>query len=263
MPGQQAEKQRLEDAQIQNLLHPQAKTAFEDWRATNPNAPTADFFKAQQEAKPDKTENVSQGLQRQLVDAENKGDTATANKLKQQLKDLNPLGEQRVGITIANQGAAQSKATDAKTEKENTYQRNKWDKDLGTYNSQREKLQEATGFIGQGAIGDALGAVKALSGLASGQGSGVRITQAELNSISKARGYGGDFQVALQKFGDGKNLDPKQEADLKAILADVGNLAARKERVINRVLDDLSNATDTQTIRKIDSQARHALMGAQ
>jgi hypothetical protein len=51
--GRQQEN-ALKDAQIQNYLHPQAKTAFEDWRKANPNAPTEDFFKAEAAGKPEK-----------------------------------------------------------------------------------------------------------------------------------------------------------------------------------------------------------------
>jgi hypothetical protein len=207
--------------------------------------------------------NTKEGLQQQLVKAENSGDTATANKLKQQIKDLDPNAEQRIVIQQQNAANTNNRQTDAATEREFTYYRGKWDKDLTLYNSQNEKLQEAESFIGNGALGDALGSIKALSGLASGAGSGVRITQAELNSIARARGLGGDFQAALQKFGDGKNLTPGQEKQLRTILSDVQGIAGRKERAINQGLDDMSNAKDKATIRRIDSQLRHALMGGQ
>lgn len=178
------------------------------------------------------------------------------------------LVDERTGATIKDLGESGEKppvtninAANSQTEKEFSYYRNKWDKDLGTYNSQNEKLQEASGFIGSGALGDALGAIKSLSGLASGSGSGVRITQAELNSIAQARGLGGDFQAALQKFGDGRKLTPQQETQLKGILSSVQGVAAAKEKVLNQGLDDLSQAPDAKTIRKIDSQLRHVLMG--
>ncbi len=223
----------------------------------------ADAITAIQKKPAAKTTSTKEGLQQKLVDAENSGDTATANKLKQQLKDLDPAAEQRMSFTVNQAGAKEAKAGDAQTEKEYTYTRGKWDKDLSTYSAQNEKLAEASQLIGNGALGDALGAIKSLSGLASGAGSGVRITQAELNSIAKARGLGGDFQAALQKFGDGRNLTPQQETQLKGILAGVQNVASIKEKVLNQGLDDLAQAKDAATIRKIDSQLRHALMGGQ
>ena len=263
VPEELDRQNKLADAQIANLLHPQAKTDFEAWRQQNPDAPVQDWLKAQGQAKAEgqKPPSTKEALQSQLVTAQNSGDTATAKKLQQQLKDIDPMGEQRTQIQIQNASANQSKATDAKTQKEYEYTRNKWDKDLGTYNAQNNKLAEANQLIGSGAMGAALGSIKALSGLAGGQGSGVRITQAELNSIAHARGFQGNFDAFLQQFGDGNKLTPQQVDALKGIITDVQHIAQAKEKVLNHGLDDLGEATDTKTVRKIDSQLRHALMG--
>jgi hypothetical protein len=259
VPAELERQNKVADAQIANLLHPQAKTEFEAWRQQNPDAPVEDWLKAQQENKAPK--GTKEQLQAGLIAAQNSGDTATAHKIQQQLKDIDPMGEQRITIQQQNAANTQSKARDATTEKEYTYTRGKWDKELGTYNSQNTKLSEASQLVGSGAMGAALGAVKALSGLAGGQGSGVRITQAELNSIAHARGFKGDFDAYLQQFGDGNKLTPQQVQALKGIISDVQHVASVKEQVINKGLDDLSEATDSKTIRKIDSQLRHALMG--
>ena len=262
-----AEEPALDQAQIAEhnaqtaaLLHPQAKTDFEAWQQQNPGKPIEEWLKAMSA---NKTVQPKEQLQQRLLDAQAKGDTAGAKQIQQQLKDIDPMGEQRVVIQQQNAAANQSKSSNAATDKEFGYYRAKWDKDLGTYNTQNEKLAEASDLIGKGAMGAALGSVKSLSGLAGGQGSGVRITQAELNSIAQARGMGGDFEAAMQKFGDGNKLTPEQVGALKGIISDVQRVAAAKEAVINQGLDDLSNATDTKTIRKIDSQLRHVLTGGQ
>ena len=194
-------------------------------------------------------------LSQQYLDALNKGDTAKAGLIQKAIKDT----ETQPKIDVHT--AESTKTANTATEKEFGYYRAKWDKELGTFSTQNEKLSEASSMVGSGAMGAALGSVKALSGLAAGQGSGVRITQAELNSIARARGLGGDFEAALQKFGDGNKLTPQQVTALKSIISDVQHIAAAKEAVINQGLDDLSTATDTKTIRKIDSQLRHVLMG--
>lgn len=51
MPEASAERRQLQDAQIANLLHPQAKTAFEAWRQQHPSAPVEDWLKAEQAGK--------------------------------------------------------------------------------------------------------------------------------------------------------------------------------------------------------------------
>jgi hypothetical protein len=70
-PEEQAQKQRLEDAQITNLLHPQAKTDFEAWRQQNPTAPVEDWIKAQGAPAREQAKELmeeSLGQQAQLAD---------------------------------------------------------------------------------------------------------------------------------------------------------------------------------------------------
>jgi hypothetical protein len=66
MPGEQEEKKALNDAQIMNYLHPQAKTSFEAWRQQNPNAPVQDFFQAEQDVKPTKEPGGPKTIQKQI-----------------------------------------------------------------------------------------------------------------------------------------------------------------------------------------------------
>lgn len=210
----------------------------------------------------DKT-TTKEKLQQQIDAASAKGDTAAVKQLQDRMKAIDPEGQQRIGFTIQNQANTAQRARDQKTESEYTWTRNDLNKQLETYETQNGKLSEAASMVGQGAMGAALGSVKALSGLAAGQGSGVRITQAELNSIARARGFKGDFDAFLQQFGDGNKLTPEQVTALKAIISDIQRVAGVKGTVINKVLDDLGDAPDTKTVRTIYSQARHALAGAQ
>ena len=46
-------------------------------------------------------------LKNQILDAEQRGDTAAVNKLQKQLEDLNPLGQQRISISLGNEGRKQ------------------------------------------------------------------------------------------------------------------------------------------------------------
>jgi hypothetical protein len=106
LPAQDAERKSLEDAQIKNLLHPEAKTAFEGWRQQNPDAPVENFLKAQAENKPEKTVKPEDDLKSQLAAEEAKPtpDTAKVKNLQQRIKDLNPAAEQRMSFTINQAG---------------------------------------------------------------------------------------------------------------------------------------------------------------
>ena len=262
-----------ETAETNALKNPQPKDDFALWHQQNPNGTAEEYQRMRAQPITQEDADSRNAVWDSIADKYHlpKGQfkpgmsAADASALAAAMNNVIGRNQGAQSITIKQEAAntAASKATDAGAEKEYTYTRNKWDKYLGTYAAQNEKLNEATGFIGRGALGDALGAIKSLSGLASGQGSGVRITQAELNSIAHARGLGGDFQAAMQKFGDGRSLTPQQETQLKGILSSVQAVASAKEKVLNQGLDDLANATDTKTIRKIDSQLRHVLMGGQ
>jgi ribosomal protein L18 len=102
------------NAQAANLLHPQAKTEFEAWQAQNPGKPITDWLtaKAQASEKPLATKSTKEQLQAQLVDAQNKGDQATAQKLQKQLKDIDPAGEQRFSFNVGEAGKKDAERAD-------------------------------------------------------------------------------------------------------------------------------------------------------
>ena len=220
------------------VLHPEAKELPAAFALTG-NATKSDF---------DRVDKLLQA-------------TESASGTQEQRKVAEEMRRQTQELMRQRMQQGEKKTADAVTEKEYTHFRDKWEKELGTYNGQVNNLDKAQMLIGQGAMGDAIGEIKTLSGLASGQGSGVRITQAELNSIIHARNFKGDFDAWMNKFGNGKNITNQQEAEIKNVLSAIQQLASVKEAVLNKGLDDANNATDTKTIRQIDSQMRHVLMG--
>ena len=107
-------------------------------------------------------------------------------------------------------------------------------------------------------VGQALAVPKTLTALVSGQGTGVRITQAELNMISTAR-TGSTYTQFLQKLAEGKTLTQKQVDDLKFILQTARARAALKEQELSRGLDEMNYATSIETLRAEDTKLRHNL----
>ena len=108
LPGRTASEEAYQGALTQKALHP-----TEDWEqatgVAGPNGEVMEHNKATGAYRiapgaegaslvsTDKTSGTPQArLQQELVDAQNKGDTATAAKLQKQLKDINPLGENRI-----------------------------------------------------------------------------------------------------------------------------------------------------------------------
>jgi hypothetical protein len=70
----------------------------------------ADAITSLQKQPTAKEDSPTVGLQKKIVEAENQGNQADAAKYRQQLKDLNPLGEQRMQFTIAQAGEREGKA---------------------------------------------------------------------------------------------------------------------------------------------------------
>jgi hypothetical protein len=104
-------------------------------------------------------------------------------------------------------------------------------------------------------VGQAMGIIKSLSAMAGGMGSGVRITQTELNSISQAR-TGAKWSEMAQHIATGKSLTQDQVTQLQSLLGDVHELVSQKERVLNAGLDKMNFATSPQEIKDADSMLR-------
>lgn len=135
-------------------------------------------------------------------------------------------------------------------------------KSFEKYQQQRDALDAAKSEISQGAVGQATGVIKTLSSLASGQGSGVRITQAELNTLIKARSLGEGFDAWISRMVSGKILPAEQVRQMTVVLNDVEKLATQKQTLYDETLDKLANATSTQEIRKIEGDLRKKFIGS-
>ncbi len=133
------------------------------------------------------------------------------------------------------------------------------EKALADANSQLEKIADARAMINGNAESQALGVPKVMTALVSGQGSGIRITQAELNSIAKARGIAGSLEGFVNSVsGEGKLTDT-QKQQLSQILDDVASRVKQKQSIANEALDKINGARSRDEIVKIDTETRNKL----
>jgi uncharacterized phage infection (PIP) family protein YhgE len=133
------------------------------------------------------------------------------------------------------------------------------EKSISDATSQLEKINEARSMINGPATAQALGIPKVLTALVSGQGSGVRITQAELNSIAKARGISGDIEGFIRKVSGGGTLTPEQQKQLTQVLDDAAVRLREKQKIANDALDRINSAGSRDEIVAIDKEARKRL----
>lgn len=169
--------------------------------------------------------------------------------------------------TVSNAlGGQRASATEGKTKDTQTHQEymaavKDVEKDFSTYKKQIDTLDQARAELSRGdAAGQAVGVVKYLSTLASGQGSGVRITQAELNQVIKARSLGDDFRAWVGKFTEGKILAPAEVSAMQGVLDDVERIATKKQSVLDDAIGKLDAATSVAEVRKAKADLRHSYM---
>jgi hypothetical protein len=227
MPEEEAEKQRLEDAQITNLLHPQAKTAFEAWRQQNLEAPVADFFKAQQSARPDPKLNDFESFYKDYITDNNLPDSAHNRLLARkefaaagqapqrpaQITVVTPGGQvetAHAGDTLApgtttvggfnqEQVAGQKQtAADAKTQADakKDYQLMQT---LANHPSPTNDLAMVMHYIGA-TKPDSLGKL--------------RLNQNEIALVLGTRSSFGDLEAMAEKIRSGQKLTPQQRNDM-------------------------------------------------
>lgn len=261
---------RVANARADALLTPKPTNEFELWHQQNPNGTAQDFEQIQK-----------QPLLQQDADARN----AVWDPIAPQYHL--PTGQFRAGMSGAdatalatamnqvvgrNQGGTKivierdaaangaTKTRDAATEKEFMAAQTDLGKQFETGQKQDDTLAQAQKEINSGAVGQAVGTIKTLVGLAGGQGTGVRITQPELNGLANARGLGGDFEGYFNGLAGQGNLSDKQKADMTALLGDVANTIKGKMALQDQYLDKLNTATSPAEVRAVQSEYRKALL---
>jgi len=144
------------------------------------------------------------------------------------------------------------------------------DREANTYRAPHQKaltdadaklqtVADAKAMINSGAEGQALGLPKVLSALVGGVGSGLRMTQPELNSIANARGVVGDIQGFFNSFTGKGKLTGEQKRQLTQILDDVKARVEQKRAIVNDALDRINSAGSKAEIVKVDSETRAKL----
>lgn len=129
-------------------------------------------------------------------------------------------------------------------------------KGVDTAGAQLEKIEDARNMINGNAEAQGLGIPKVLTALVGGQGTGVRITQAELTSIAHARGIQGDFEGTLNKWEGKGALSRAQQQQLTQIMDDVRNRIVQKQAIHAAALDAINGASTREQIIAADKDAR-------
>lgn len=125
--------------------------------------------------------------------------------------------------------------------------------------NQLEKIAEAKAMINGPAESQALGIPKVLTALVSGAGTGVRITQPELNSIATARGLTGGVEGFINQVAGKGKLTDTQKGQLTQVLDDVANKVRGKQMIVNDHLDALGTSQSAGEIQQHEHNTRQKL----
>lgn len=169
-------------------------------------------------------------------------------KTGKQVSDLGESGEKPPTVNV-NAGIG---ALDRETKQFGTAHQ----KGVDTATAQLEKIEDARNMINGNAEAQGLGIPKVLTALVGGAGTGVRITQAELQSIAHARGIQGDFEGTLSKWEGKGALSRAQQQQLTQIMDDVRNRIVQKQAIHSGALDAINGASTREQIIAADKDAR-------
>lgn len=169
----------------------------------------------------------------------------------EEMKDLGESGERPPVVNV--------NAASGQLDRETQRYAKPYEKGVADASTQLEKIDDARAMINGSAEAQALGIPKVLTALVSGAGSGVRITQPELNAIATARGVQGGAEGLYNSLTGKGKLTSTQQQQITQILDDVKARITQKQAIHNQALDAINSANSREEIIKIDRDARAQL----
>ena len=246
-------------------------SAFELWLSQNPKGTYEDYEKTQ--TKPitadhakELNDNFDPIAKKYGLPAGQFKEGMPAAETSQVMASINDAISKAQGghrITIQQQAANANEQNRRDTATENEYKTvsTRLNNDFSRARTQLDNIDQARSEINSNPVGQSLGALKTLVALAGGQGSGVRITQPELNSIANGLGIKETFENWVNKQSGQGRFDTPTQKQINDALSAVEAKIKQKESTLNDTLDKLDSAKTKDDIRKIEGDYRKAQMG--
>lgn len=126
-------------------------------------------------------------------------------------------------------------------------------------NKTLERMELTRRNVDAGYVGQALAIPELLTALVSGQGTGVRVTQAELSSILAHRGIKGSVESFFNGLTGKGQLNAQDKAQIKGVLQDAEQRLRTKMEINSAALDAINGGASRGDIVKADHDARQHL----
>jgi hypothetical protein len=269
-PAKAESEEGLQGAQTYRALHPLATSDFELWHQQNPNGTAQDFQNMQAKPLTPQDAESRNAIWDKIADQYHlpKGQfkagmsSADAAQLAGSLNNVISRGQGAQSITIKQEGAG--KAGDARSDKSFQYNQGELDKLTNPISQLTMRMGRMQDTINQGSPqADALVGPELLTVMAGGQGSGLRMNEAEIARVVGGRSNWESLKANINKW----QLDPSkansitadQRQQIRALVKTVSDKLNSKQEILNQAAGDLVNSDDPKEHRGIVQKARLGL----
>ena len=135
------------------------------------------------------------------------------------------------------------------------------DKIVTSLGDKLDKVASARALLDQeNMTGDALGLPAILTSVVGGQGSGIRVTMPELNTLGAAHGVKGTVESFFSKIAGEKTIPEDQRQQAKAVLDAIAVRVRQKQDIANKAVSDIRGARTRDEATAADKAARDAYL---
>ena len=198
-------------------------------------------------------------LPEQYLDALRTGDKAKAGLIKQVIHDTQVAPK----VEVKNSGGSGAKEGNARADRSYQYNQGELDKltnPISQLTMRMGRLQDTLAQNNQQS--DALVAPELLTVMAGGQGSGLRMNEAEIARVIGGATAWTSLQTAINRWSTNPNsarFTPVQHQQIRMLIRAVSDKLNAKQEALNKAAGDLINTEDPTEHRRIVQQARQTL----
>lgn len=203
-------------------------------------------------------------LQAEIAADYEKGDKESLAKHQAELQALDPNAAQRLQISVQNAGAGAGNRSDARSDKSFQYNNSALDKAATPVDQAVQRLGRLQDTLAQGTPqADALVAPELLSVMSGGQGSGLRMNEAEISRIVGGRSAWENLKASMQHWSTDPNaarsITPDQQQQIRTLVDAVHSKLLQKQKFIDDAREALIDTDDPKEHRRIVADTKQKL----
>lgn len=233
--------------------------------------PEQQLIAAKQALREAKTPEEQQAAQQTIGDIEGMLSGKHTGTPEQQFLDdfkkQHPNAAPEEGIrayAAASQKPERPQNGDARADRSYQYNQNRLDKVRAPIDQLATRFSRLTDTLNQQSPqADALIAPELMTVMAGGQGSGLRINEAEINRITGGRSGWENLRGAVQHWATdptaARSITPEQDKQIRSLIQLVGQKITAKQQIIDASQEELLNADDPESHRRIVAEAHRKL----